>query len=107
MCRTITFSGTCSHCGGVFTWDDLVQQLSCLEAKNVGVFGQCRRGVAEEKHTFDQECERCSAELEADEGYGGMEDDVHAAVTYKAKGKNKMADGVEDGRRQSKRQRTT
>ncbi|KAK0638971.1 hypothetical protein B0T16DRAFT_235365 [Cercophora newfieldiana] len=70
MCRMIAFSGRCLQCAESFTWDDLSQRLSCLEAKNAGVFGMCRRGVQIEQHAFDQECDRCTAENGVDEGYG-------------------------------------
>ncbi len=106
----IVFAGKCSCCGGTFTWADLSQELSCLEAKNVGGFGQCRRGVQTEEHSFDQECEPCLAEMEADEGYaGGMEDEweTMAAAANAAGGKKKMSadDRLEDGPQQ-KKQRT-
>jgi hypothetical protein len=89
---------------GSFTWDDLSQRLSCLEAKNAGVFGQCRRGIQIEQHSFDQECDRCTAVMESDEGYGVMEeyDDFQAAEARKTT----ITDRAEDGRRQ-KRQRTS
>src|SRR5689334_14868136 len=107
MCRMIAFSGRCLQCTGSFTWDDLSQRLSCLEAKNAGVFGQCRRGVHIEQHAFDQECDRCTAYLEADEGYGGMaEDDTIQAAVARGKSKNNITDRAQDGRRQ-KRQRTS
>ncbi|KAK3493477.1 hypothetical protein B0T13DRAFT_513683 [Neurospora crassa] len=73
MCRLIVFSGTCPHCTEHFVWEDLSQELSCLEAKNTGVFGQCAFGVQIEEHEFDQECEPCAAENERDEGYGAAE----------------------------------
>ncbi len=109
MCRMITFVGTCSRCAGIFTWDDLTQQLSCLEAKNTGIFGQCRRGIQAEEHSFDQECDACVAETEADEGYGGgMEEETEIQIaTTKGKGKKKsITDGIEDDQRK-KRQRTS
>jgi hypothetical protein len=75
MCRYVAFSGTCPRCGGVFTWDDLSQQLSCLEAKNNGIFGDCRKGIQVEPHSFDQECDPCAEasmmELMAAAGTGG------------------------------------
>lgn len=95
MCRLVAFSGQCSHCSSHFTWDELSQRLSCLEAKNAGVFGHCRRGVQVEEHAFDQECDKCTAELEADEGYGGMEEDTRFGEGV-GKG-NVMADKSEDG----------
>ena len=74
MCRYIVFTGTCTKCAGTFTWDELSQELSCLDSKNTGTFGQCRIGVVQEMHSFDQECELCMAELQIDEGYAGMEE---------------------------------
>ncbi|KAH7625181.1 hypothetical protein SMAC4_12921 [Sordaria macrospora] len=68
MCRQMVFSGTCPQCTQHFIWRDLSQELSCLEAKNTGVFGQCTFGVQIEEHRFDQECEPCAAENERDEG---------------------------------------
>ncbi|KAK3320427.1 hypothetical protein B0T19DRAFT_403077 [Cercophora scortea] len=135
MCRMIAFVGCCTTCAGIFTWPELSQELSCLEAKNVGVFGQCSRGVQTDQHPYDQECDACAAEAQADEGYGGMVDDqlldwsgagaaggkLHPFVdedtsaagtqtTTKKKlaveGRKAMADGDEDGRR-SKKQRTS
>jgi hypothetical protein len=92
---------------GTFTWDDLSQRLSCLEAKNNGVFGQCRRGVYVEQHSFDQECDRCTAAMEADEGYAGMEeDDEIQAAAARGMAKNPVTDRSEDGHRQ-KKQRTS
>ncbi|KAK1834615.1 hypothetical protein QBC39DRAFT_252062 [Podospora conica] len=106
MCREVVFSGTCSRCAGVFVWAELAQQLSCLEAKNTGIFGCCRRGVHREDHTFDRECEPCAMETEADEGYGGMESE--AAGGQQVLGARKTADrgGAEDARKK-KRQRTS
>lgn len=110
MCREVVFSGTCSRCAGTFVWTDLAQQLSCLEAKNTGAFGCCRRGVHREDHTFDRECDPCAAETEADEGYGGMESEASAAgQQYQVLGAKKaVADrgGGEDARKK-KRQRTS
>ncbi|KAK3396801.1 hypothetical protein B0T20DRAFT_508042 [Sordaria brevicollis] len=74
MCRQILFSGTCPQCTEHFIWQDLSQELSCLEAKNTGVFGQCAFGVQTEEHRFDQECEPCAADNERDEGYCADED---------------------------------
>ncbi|KAI0162970.1 hypothetical protein BJ166DRAFT_525006 [Pestalotiopsis sp. NC0098] len=59
MCRLVLFSGSCTRCGGDFHWEDLSQQLPCLEAKNNGIFGECRNGVNMDQHAFDQECDAC------------------------------------------------
>ncbi|KAM7189417.1 hypothetical protein V8F20_010147 [Naviculisporaceae sp. PSN 640] len=123
MCRLMVFDGKCTCCGQEFTWDDLSQELSCLEAKNVGVFGECRRGVHKEEHRFDQECDECLARNEADEGYGEWEgedsfQDLYSGKTKDGNAKLDQHDGFqsshghasektnpdEDGRR-NKRQR--
>ncbi|RDA82330.1 hypothetical protein CP532_3710, partial [Ophiocordyceps camponoti-leonardi (nom. inval.)] len=72
MCRLVIFTGTCTRCGEEQTWEDLTQQLSCLEAKNNDAFGECERGVFTERHQFDQECDRCAEE---DEGLGDVENE--------------------------------
>ena len=77
MCRRLTFAGTCTSCGEAQTWDDLSQELACLEAKNNGVFGECETGIFEERHNFDQECDRCSEE---DEGVGDVGDELVVPV---------------------------
>ncbi|KAK3938860.1 hypothetical protein QBC46DRAFT_409774 [Diplogelasinospora grovesii] len=119
MCRIVVFTGTCTQCSGTFIWDDLSQELSCLEAKNVGQFGQCRRGVAKEEHVYDQECEQCAAENKADEGVGGMEEeeeeadndkpyDPWAALDDMKNQSDKSKKGKEvDGQRTNKKQRTS
>ncbi|PHH84802.1 hypothetical protein CDD83_1345 [Cordyceps sp. RAO-2017] len=71
MCRLLTFNGSCTRCGETQTWEDLSQQLSCLEAKNNGSFGECESGVFIEQHDFDQECDTCAEE---DEGLGDVGD---------------------------------
>ncbi|EXV04685.1 hypothetical protein X797_002367 [Metarhizium robertsii] len=73
MCRLLVFAGTCTRCGESQTWDDLGQQLACLQAKNAGCFGQCDPGIYAEQHPFDQECDRCTEE---DEGIGDISDDT-------------------------------
>ncbi|KAJ9143361.1 hypothetical protein NKR23_g6690 [Pleurostoma richardsiae] len=73
MCRMMVFKGTCTRCGEFFEWKELSQELSCLEAKNNGVFGECRRGIAVEEHSFDQECDACA---EDDEGFGELEEEA-------------------------------
>ncbi|CAM1509348.1 Fc.00g030870.m01.CDS01 [Cosmosporella sp. VM-42] len=75
MCRMIVFLGACTRCGENYTWTDLSQELSCLEAKNRGAFGECSRGINLEEHSFDQECDRCADE---DEGIGDLEPDEEA-----------------------------
>ncbi|KAF7554322.1 hypothetical protein G7046_g6848 [Stylonectria norvegica] len=78
MCRMVTYSGTCIRCGDEHTWVDLTQELSCLEAKNRGAFGECTRGIMVEEHPYDQECDRCTDE---DEGIGDVdEEDAEAAA---------------------------
>ncbi|KAK3311900.1 hypothetical protein B0H66DRAFT_539015 [Apodospora peruviana] len=111
MCRLIAFTGACTRCRETFTWDDLSQELSCLEAKNTGVFGQCKRGVQTDQHSFDQECDACA---EIDEGYGDMEEEEYTYTSGGTDKKSSVAEGKkaaahfddEDGRR-SKKQRTS
>jgi hypothetical protein len=73
MCRILLFSGTCPRCKNTFTWDELSQELPCLEAKNIGLFGQCRHGVLPEQHEHEQECDACAALTEGAEGAGEMD----------------------------------
>ncbi|RSL92075.1 hypothetical protein CDV31_015319 [Fusarium ambrosium] len=71
MCRMVVFEGICTRCGTPQTWTDLTQELSCLEAKNKGYFGECSRGIHVEEHDFDQECNTCADE---DEGIGDLDE---------------------------------
>ena len=82
MCRLMAFSGTCTRCGEWFQWHDLSQELACLESKNNGVFGDCRRGVHVEDHPFEQECDACTAIDMADEGFAEADDPPPAAGDY-------------------------
>ncbi|KAM5348584.1 hypothetical protein ACJ41O_008408 [Fusarium nematophilum] len=75
MCRMVVFEGTCTRCGIAQTWTELTQELSCLEAKNKGWFGECSRGIHVEEHNFDQECSSCAEE---DEGIGDLDQDATA-----------------------------
>ena len=122
MCRLVVFSGLCTTCRRSFTWDELTQELSCLEAKNYGAFGECKRGAAKDEHAFDQECDECAEEACDDEGVG-MDDTVEASASTststnrdrekerkgekgkgKSKGKGKEKDESDD-ERQKKKQR--
>jgi hypothetical protein len=125
MCRLVVFMGTCPRCAGEFTWDELSQELSCLEAKNVGHFGECRRGINYEYHTFDQECPACAEELNEDEGVDVFEPPEMEAMeameatdayqstkghqsAHKGKGKSKApVSHDDDGGRNKKKQRTS
>ncbi|KAB5528040.1 hypothetical protein GE09DRAFT_412126 [Coniochaeta sp. 2T2.1] len=127
MCRMVVFMGTCPRCAGEFTWEELSQQLSCLEAKNVGGFGECRGGANYEYHTFDQDCPSCTAELNEDEGVDLFEPPVVDEATQsgyaqqsshgggggkekgKGKGKSKAGGGGhdDDAGRRKKKQRTS
>ena len=78
MCRLMAFSGSCTRCGQWFEWHDLSQELACLESKNNGIFGDCRRGVHVEDHPFEQECDACTAYEMADEGFAEAEDPTAA-----------------------------
>ncbi|PSR99265.1 hypothetical protein BD289DRAFT_479640 [Coniella lustricola] len=75
MCRMVSFSGTCVRCGAYYTVPQLNQSVSCLEAKNNGGFGDCRRGVNYDQHDPGLECGPCSAALGAD----GASDELLAA----------------------------
>ncbi|KAL7948213.1 hypothetical protein V8C42DRAFT_342271 [Trichoderma barbatum] len=83
MCRLVIFSGTCTKCGEEQIWEELTQELSCLQAKNNGFFGDCSNGVFQERHHFDQECDQCNEE---DEGIGGDEE-AEAEAGLAASGK--------------------
>jgi hypothetical protein len=97
MCRIVVFAGTCTRCNNRFTWDDLSQELSCLESKNAGVFGECRRGIQKEEHEFDQECPTCEEEVNADEGID-LEEVIEGQVKHDD---NKQEEG-DDGRKRKK-----
>ena len=123
----VVFMGTCPRCSGEFTWEDLSQELSCLEAKNVGGFGACRRGANYEYHTFDQDCPSCTAELNEDEGVDLFEPHMADEATQgdaqssqgqhsgggkgsgkdKGKGKSKAGGHDDDAGRRKKKQRTS
>lgn len=60
MCRMVIFSGNCIRCGQYYTVPELEQSVSCLEAKNNGGFGDCRRGVNMDQHDPALECASCS-----------------------------------------------
>lgn len=94
MCRLLVFSGSCTRCGNSCTWEDLAQQLACLESKNAGSFGECERGVLVEQHDFDQECDACTEE---DEGIGDVGLDVYAAP------EKRSANDATDGHRKKQR----
>lgn len=101
MCRLLVFAGSCTRCGDSHTWDDLSQELSCLEAKNNGAFGECDGGVFAEQHAFDQECDRCAEE---DEGVGDVDDDEIAAAEAAAasSGKRGFEEETSSGRKKQK-----
>jgi hypothetical protein len=113
MCRQVVFKGTCPHCSGVFTWEELTQELSCLEAKNNGAFGMCKEGTLVDEKENDQECDACAAELDADEGYdGGMDDalealEVAGAGWYDGKKKEAADQDEASGRHKNKKQRVS
>ncbi|KND92457.1 hypothetical protein TOPH_02713 [Tolypocladium ophioglossoides CBS 100239] len=102
MCRLLAFSGSCTRCGDSHTWDDLSQQLSCLEAKNNGAFGECDAGIFSERHAFDQECDRCAEE---DEGVVDVDDEEIAAADAAAASSSKRG-AEEEIRGGRKKQRT-
>ncbi|KAH7311708.1 hypothetical protein B0I35DRAFT_70979 [Stachybotrys elegans] len=110
MCRMVVYLGGCTRCLESFTWDDLTQRLSCLQAKNRDAFGSCDKGVYTEKHEFDQECDRCALE---DEGVGDV-DDEDAQQSTKTASKRAASDheptyraaNDEDQRTKHKKQKT-
>ena len=113
MCRKVVFRGTCPQCANTFVWDELSQELSCLEAKNNGVFGMCKEGTLVDEKSHDQECDPCLAAMEADEGYDGGTD-FDAAGAYDPSGgyyydhKKAAADRDQaSGKPKHKKQRTT
>ncbi|KAH6877281.1 hypothetical protein B0T10DRAFT_566306 [Thelonectria olida] len=95
MCRMVVFAGTCTRCGDAQTWTELSQELSCLEAKNKGCFGECSRGILIEEHDFDQECQTCTEE---DEGIGDLDelevenDDIFAQGTKRNAAEEEASD---------------
>lgn len=125
MCRLVVFMGTCPQCTGEFTWEELSQELSCLDAKNVGRFGECARGVHYEYHAFNQDCPACTEELNEDEGVDLFEPPAmdqsttqgasqpaqghqSSQASQKGKGKSKASGGQDDdGTRRKKKQRTS
>jgi len=112
MCRLVVFKGTCPHCSETFTWEELNQELSCLEAKNNGTFGMCKEGALTDEKPHDQECDACAAELEADEGYDGGMDDALEALEVAGAGwggsKKEAADEEQaSGRHKNKKQRVS
>ncbi|KAM0415678.1 hypothetical protein ACHAPT_013378 [Fusarium lateritium] len=108
MCRMVVFEGLCTRCGSPQTWTDLTQELSCLEAKNKGWFGECKRGIYVEEHSFDQECSTCADE---DEGIGDLDvppvGTFHHQHTVNPNQSNPAKRGAtEDAGEASKKQRT-
>ncbi|KAL6852193.1 hypothetical protein J3F83DRAFT_719227 [Trichoderma novae-zelandiae] len=84
MCRLVIFRGTCTKCGEDQIWEELSQELSCLQAKNNGFFGDCSNGVFQEVHQFDQECDQCTEE---DEGVGDVGEEAEAEQSLVGQGK--------------------
>src|SRR5689334_13174927 len=107
MCRKVVFKGSCPLCSKEFTWDELALELTCLEAKNNGVFGLCKDGISEDEKPHDQECDACAAEQEADEGYdGGTEDASDLFGAGWSGSKAETADEDQDsGKHKNKKQR--
>ncbi|KAK0706170.1 hypothetical protein B0T26DRAFT_655642 [Lasiosphaeria miniovina] len=125
MCRHIIFSGQCTQCHEHFTWREFSQELSCLEAKNAGVFGLCRRGIMEDEQQFDLECAMCEAAMERDgsnpdtedgqegaqkiqpaaeaETSGKTNDKTDAKTDAKTERKQAVSDAEKDGRQHKKR----
>lgn len=82
MCRMVIFSGYCPRCSASYEVPELTQCVSCLEAKNNGEFGNCRRGVNYDQHDPGMECAPCSSALGIGEGNG--EDLVAANISTAA-----------------------
>ncbi|KAK7990856.1 hypothetical protein PG990_015136 [Apiospora arundinis] len=90
MCRLVIFVGSCIKCGGYFTWDDLTQELPCLEAKNTGIFGYCLRGAFTDQHQSDQECDACACAKDQDEGFSELNTTTYS-VTGSTSGKKSQS----------------
>lgn len=76
MCRMVIFSGNCIRCGQYYTVPELEQSVSCLEAKNNGGFGDCRRGVNMDQHDPALECASCSYAMSLGEDQQPYNDDL-------------------------------
>ncbi|KAK4228055.1 hypothetical protein QBC38DRAFT_362758 [Podospora fimiseda] len=111
MCRKIVFCGTCTTCGKPSDWEEYSQELPCLEAKNNGIFGECKNGIDRDEKPHDQECLACEMANGVDEGYdGGMEDEETLQFVDGKKNKGTYADsadGDQDESHRKKKQRTT
>ena len=107
MCRLVVFAGACTRCGAAQTWDELSQELPCLEAKNSDRFGGCKAGVFAEEHAFDQECERCAEEEEGGDCVGveeEEEEEEEGLVDREGKGED-GGEGKGEGGRDKKKQK--
>ncbi len=89
----MVFAGYCPRCGGWYQWTELSRELSCLEAKNAGVFGGCGRGVSVDDHAFDQECDSCV--LQQDEGVDGLDDNTGAQQVKQSRRDGEANNGQE------------
>ncbi|KKY33974.1 hypothetical protein UCDDA912_g06078 [Diaporthe ampelina] len=76
MCRMVMFSGNCIRCGQSYTVPELEQSVSCLEAKNNGGFGDCRRGVNMDQHDPALECASCSYAMSLGDDQQPYNDDL-------------------------------
>jgi len=105
----VVFSGACTRCEQWFQWDGLSHELSCLEAKNKGVFGDCRKGIQMEEHSFDQECDGCTElDMDDDEGVGGRDGGPGPGdQALKADGRGGAAGRGRDRKGKNKRERTS
>lgn len=88
MCRMVIFSGNCIRCGQYYTIPELEQSVSCLEAKNNGGFGDCRRGVNMDQHDPALECASCSYAMSLGDDQQPYNDDllIPACTTASAGG---------------------
>ncbi|KAJ0124742.1 hypothetical protein J7T55_006083 [Diaporthe amygdali] len=81
MCRMVIFSGNCIRCGQYYTVPELEQSVSCLEAKNNGGFGDCRRGVNMDQHDPALECASCSYAMSLTDDQQPYSDDMLIAAS--------------------------
>lgn len=102
MCRMVIFRGYCVRCGALYEVPELTQSVSCLEAKNNGTFGDCRRGVNYDQHDPGMECSPCSSAIGMVDGNG---DDLVAATSVGSSSRGSSGGGGNSSYEASKRRR--
>lgn len=102
MCRMVIFSGYCVRCGVAYQVPELTQSVSCLEAKNNGAFGDCKRGVHYDQHDPGMECSPCSNAMGLVDGNG---DDLVAATSAASSAAGAASHGHHSSYDTSKRRR--